>query len=148
DARELLCRAALLLRAERVPALERLVHLHREAETRLEGIVLRRQILAPEPIALLQTEGIERAQTARDQPVLHAGLPEEVPDARAHLDRTVELPSELADVADPLRERGDLADRQLAHRHVRERLVRQVGVGDGRQDLARARAPQPQAEPM
>ena len=80
--------------------------------------------------------------------MLDAGLPEQVPDARAHLDRTVELPSELADVADALRERRDLADRQLPHRHVRERFVREVGVGDGREDLARARAPQPEAEPV
>ena len=70
-----------------------------------------------------------------------------VPDALAHRELPVQLPAQLAGVGDALGpHRRHLADVQVARRHVGERLVRQVGVRDRREDVARTRAPQPQRE--
>src|SRR5204862_8271601 len=55
DAREALRRLAF--GAERLATLEVLVHLDREAEARLERVVLGRDVLAPQPVALLQAQG-------------------------------------------------------------------------------------------
>ena len=74
-------------------------------------------------------------------------LPQHVPRALAHRDLAVELPPELAGVRDPLGPHGvDLADVQVARRHVRERVVGDVDVRDGLQDVAGARAPQAERE--
>ena len=116
-------------------------------EPGLERIVLGVDVLSPQPVALLQPQRVERAAAGGDQPVLAAGLPQQVPDPIAHRELSVQLPAQLAGVADALRpHRADLADVQVARREVRERVVRDVGVGDRPQDVARTRSPQPERE--
>ena len=57
-----------------------LVELHREAEPRLEGRVLGRDVRAPDAVALLEPQRVDRLVAAGDEPVLAAGLPERVPE--------------------------------------------------------------------
>ena len=127
---------------EGLPALELLVPLHREAEAGLERVVLRVDVLAPQPVALLQPERVEGAAAGRRDAVLAPGLPE-VPGALPHRELSVQLPAELARVTDALRpDRADLAHVEILRRHVREGVVRDVRLGDGGEDLARTRTPQ------
>ena len=65
-----------------------------------------------------------------------------VPEPQAELGRAVELPAELADVGDAHGEARDRADRELAGRHVRERLVRRVGRRQRLRGVARLSGPQ------
>src|SRR5262249_19486463 len=140
--------AALEPLLERRATLEvALVHLHREAEARLERVVLDVDVLVPESIALLETHGVEGARARGEDPVVAAGLPEEAPRSIAHRSLAVELPAELAGVRDPLRpHRRDLADVQIPRRHVRESVVRDVVVRNRLQDVARPRAPEAERE--
>ena len=77
-----------------------------------------------------------------DQPVRLAGLPERVPDPQALLDRDVDLPAELADVADPRGERPDAVDVDGLRGQEREALVADVGAAvDAAPRTSRARGP-------
>ena len=102
-----------------------LVELHREPEPRLERRVLGGDVRAPDAVALLEAERVDRLVAARDEPVLAARLPELVPEPGAELGRAVELPAELADVGDADGEARDRPDRELPGRHVREGVVRE-----------------------
>src|SRR5205085_4300348 len=131
---EALRRALVTDPLERLPALEVLVPLHREAETGRDRVVLGPDVLAPQAVALLEPQGVERAEPRGDQTVFAPRLPQEVPDPRTHLERPEQLPAELADVADPLREDGHLADLDLPPGHVGDGVVADVGVGCGRKN--------------
>ena len=148
DAGELLARPGVELALQRLPSLElALVHPDGEAEAGLERIVLGVDVLAPQPIALLEAKRVERAAAGRDDPVHLPGLPQNVPGSLSHRDLPVELPTELAGVGDPLRPDGiDLADVQVASGHVRERVVGDVDVRHGLEDVAGARSPQTERE--
>ena len=86
------------------------VHAHGEIDAGLVGIVLGVDVLAPEPIALFEAEGVEGAAAGRDQAERLARLPENVPEAQALLERGVEFPSEFANVGDAQGQDGDLGD--------------------------------------
>ena len=102
-------------RLERRPPGEVLVPAHREAESGRERVVLGVDVLRPEAVALLEPQRVERAAARRDQAVLSARLPQHVPRPLAHRDLPVELPAELARVADALGPyRRDLADAQVS----------------------------------
>ena len=75
------------------------------------------------------------------EPEVGARLPQRVVHAGGELHRHVELPAELAHVGDA-RGAHDGAGRAAISRDGRERKRRvgQIGVGDARQQLARARA--------
>ena len=74
--------------------------------------------------------------------MLAAGGPDRVPEREAELGRTVELPTELADVGDAERQTGDVPHRELARAQVAEveRRRRQR-----LQDLPRLRPPEAEA---
>ena len=76
-----------------------------------------------------------------------AGLPEGVPEARALLDRHVQLPAEVADVRDPRRQGELRADLERAAGAELEGLVGDVVARHRGQDVARPRAPQPDRRP-
>ena len=141
-------RTALEPPCERLAPLELpLVHLHGEPEPCLERVVLGIDVLPPEAIPLLQTQGVERAEPGGDQAVFPAGLPEQVPGVVAHRELPVQLPPELSRVGDPLGPDGaDLPDVQVPSRHVWERVVAETGIGDRPEDLARPRPPEAERE--
>ena len=70
-----------------------------------------------------------------------AALEERVPEVLAERAREVELVAELADEADPQRERRDAGDRDLLGVEVLERLGREVDVGEPRCITSRACGP-------
>ena len=146
DRRQSLRRSLVADPLERLLPLELLVPLDGEPEARRDRVVLGADVLAPEAVALLQTERIERTEARGDETVRAAGLPQQVPDAGAHLERPVQLPAELADVADPLCEHRHLADLDLAARHVGDRVVRDVVGGRGAEHVTRLGPEQPQHE--
>ena len=82
-----------------------------------------------------------RCRPARS-PCGSPGLPDEIPELRALLDRHVELPAELADVRDARREHTQRVDLDRAARREREapRATRRPRVSDAR--MSRARGPQ------
>ena len=119
-----------------------LVELDGEAEPGLERRVVGRDVGAPDAVALLEPQRVDRLVAAGDEAVLAARLPDRVPEREPELRRAVELPAELADVGDAQREARHRADRELARAHVREveRRRRQR-----LQDLARLRPPEAEA---
>ena len=74
-------------------------------------------------------------------------LPHRVPQLRALAHRHVQLPAEVADVRDPRREHVEAVDRDVLPGAEREALVRDVVARDRREDVARARAPEPDRAP-
>ena len=128
---------------ESLPAEERnrLVHPHRKTQPSLEWRDLRGDIGRPHPVALLQSQAIDRPVPARDHAHRPAGRPKRVPQQQPVLHWAVELPAQLAHVGDPQRGDGHVPDTDLASGQVRERRVAHV-VGDGAgQDVASHRSP-------
>src|SRR5205823_9915192 len=76
---------------------DRLAQAHRESKAGFVGVVLRRDVGAPDAVALLQPHRIDGAVAARDQPERRARLPECVPQFEPSVDGAVKLPAELAD---------------------------------------------------
>ena len=114
----------------------------------LDDVVLALELGAVRAVALLQPAGGPvDADPDGDDPVRRAGLGDDVPQPRALLDRDVQLPAEIADVGDPRREHLQRPDLDRAAAREREALVRDVVAGDAREDVARARAPQPERAP-
>ena len=142
------CGGPLEQRGERLAPPELvLVHPDGEPEARRERVVLGVDVLAPEPVALLEPERVEAPETGGDEPVIAAGPPQQLPGAVPHRELPVELPPELTGVGDPLRpDRTDLAEVQVPRGHVRERVVRDVHVGYGLEDRPRVRPPQAERE--
>src|SRR5206468_1686891 len=108
------------LAADEVDAL---VEADGEAEPGLEGRLVRRDVARQDPVALLDPERVDRAVPAGDEPVRPTRLPQRVPEGQAVFGRRVELPTELADVRDPERDRRDAPDGDLARSQVREPVV-------------------------
>ncbi len=123
-----------------------LVEPDREAQPGGDRIVLGVDVLPPQSVPLLQAQRVEGPQTSGDHPVVAAGVPQQLPRAGAHLERPVQLPPELPDVGDPLREHRHLSDVDRVARQVGERVVRHVVARHRGEDLPRARAPQAEAE--
>ena len=98
-------------------------------------------------IRLLQAEGVEGEQPRVPDPQVRARREQRVVDADRLIARDMELPAELAEVrhADRVREPHPHLD--LPGAHVGERLVRQVGGRESRQQLARPRALHGQERP-
>ena len=145
EAGEALGRAAGgALGAQRLLADERrvLVEPHGEADARRLRRRLGREVAAPGAIALLEPHRLDRAVAAAAQAVRRAGRREQVVEPEAVLRRRVELPAELAHVGHARGEQRHVADGDLPRAHVRERLVREVGLRERLQDVARARAPE------
>ena len=133
----------LLLREQRLAADEvALVELDREPEPRLERRVVGRDVGAPDAVALLEPQRVDRPVAARDEAEIASRLPDRIPEREPELGRAVELPAELADVGDAQREARHGADGELARPHVREveRRRRQR-----LEDLAGLRAPEAEA---
>jgi hypothetical protein len=65
------------------------------AQPGLEGIVLLVDVLAPEPVALLQAQRVVRAAADRRGAQRLARRPQRVPQLGAELGRRVDLPAEL-----------------------------------------------------
>src|SRR5262249_59270671 len=87
-------------------------------------------IRAPEPVALLQTQRVERTPTERGDALRLAGLPQRVPQPQSVLGRRVDLPTQLADVGDSDGESRHGAHRDRARRQVRKDLVGEVLLDD------------------
>ena len=113
-----------------------LVEGHCEPEPGLEGVVLRREVEAPHPVALLDPHRVDGPVAASDQAEGLATGPQRVPEGGAVLGRAVQLPSELADEGDPQREHGHRADRQVLCGEVGEGLVSDRRVGQAGEELA------------
>jgi hypothetical protein len=125
------------------PAL--LLELDAEADAALVRSLVGGDVGAPDPIALLEPQRVDRAVAARHHSVRFAGFPQGAPQAEPVLGRAVELPAELADVGHPQRPDGDVPDCELADVHVGEGLVAEVLRRQRLQDLARLRAPDAEA---
>src|SRR5207244_12481026 len=81
-------------RDQRLPPDElALVELDREAEPGVIGRLVRRHVRAPDPVALLQAQRVDRPIAAGHEPVREPGPPELVPEPEAELRRAVELPA-------------------------------------------------------
>src|SRR6185503_6403174 len=80
---------------------DRLVELDAEADAALVGGLVRGDVGAPDPVALLEPEAVDRPVAAGDDPLRLARLPERLPEPEPVLGRAVDLPAELADVGDP-----------------------------------------------
>ena len=119
-------------RDERVPADEgrRLVEPNREAETRFVRVVFGGHVGAPDPVALLDAQRVDRAVAAADDPVRGAGFPDRVPEGQPVFGGAVELPSELADVGDAHRDHRHGTHAQPLGTQVGERVVAEVGIGE------------------
>ena len=97
-----------------------LVHAHGETETGLERRVGRGDVAAPDPVALLEAERLDRLVAAGDEAVAAARRRRACPKAEGELGGAVELPAELADEGHPERQAGDRPDRELAGAQVGE----------------------------
>ena len=122
-----------------------LVEPHGEAEPglvgrRLGGDVASPRPGSPSPAASSRSRGSRPAHALRAAPPPAAG-----PTASGRTRRGVELPAELADEGDPLGEDGHRADGDRPGPQERERIVREVGVGERLEDVPGRRPPQAQA---
>jgi len=126
-ARIVVARAKQRLAAEELA----LVELDREAEARLERVLVGRDVGAPDAVALLQPQRVDRAVAAGDEAVLGAGAPHGPPQRGPELGRAVELPAELADVRHPQRAHRHVSDVDVAPAHVGERARRRAAESCG-----------------
>src|SRR3712207_2711496 len=146
EARELATRACLRTPQERLPADEvALVGLHRETQTCLVGVVLGRHVRPPRPVALLQSETVERPAPGGDRAERPSCLVEQVPESQAQVGGGVDLPPELADVGDPQSYDWHLAYVELSGFEEPERLVREIVGAQRLHELACLRSPHPDA---
>src|SRR5207302_11215264 len=77
---------------------DRLAQADGKTEPGLVWVVLGGDVAAPHPVSLLQSHRINRPVTCGHQAMGATRVPERVPELRPELDRTVQLPSQLADV--------------------------------------------------
>ncbi|TKW52638.1 hypothetical protein CTA1_11786 [Colletotrichum tanaceti] len=115
-----------------------------EAEAGLEGVVLRGDVDAVGPESRLEPEGVEGGAARCDDPLRLAGLPENIPEARAVLRAGVHLPPGLADEGQADDGDGDAGDDgglDAGVGHVPE----VVGGADAGDNLGGPRAPEPDA---
>ncbi len=112
-----------------------------EADSRLVRIVLVGHVDAPGPVTLLQPQGVEGGAPGRDRSEVPAGLPERVPEPEAEVGGGVQLPAQLADVAQAQGRDRDVADVGLPGAEVAERLVREVVRRERLDEVAGERAP-------
>ena len=113
----------------------------------LDEIEVELELRAVGPVALLEPRRDRvRPDPDRRHAVRTPGAPQCVPDTEALLDRDVDLPAELADVADPRGQRPDTVDVDRLRRQERKPLVADVGAAVRRetQDVPGQRAPQPE----
>ena len=103
---------------------------------RLDQVEIELQFRAVGSVALLEP-GRDRvcADPDRDHAVGLPGGPQRVPDPEALLHRDVDLPAELADIADPRCQRPDAIDVHRLRGQERETGVADIGIGDRREDV-------------
>ena len=127
-----------LLRRPLADELELLVVLHEPRHRRLVEVRLRVRVLADDDVTLLEPQDPLRLEPERRCLQVGALLEQRVPDVLGERAREVQLVAELADEANPQRQRLDSGDRHLPGIEVGDALVREVVVGDA---LHEARAP-------
>ncbi len=120
-----------------------LVEVDREPKPGFGRTVVRSDVAAPDPIALFESQRVDRLVSRSHEPVRHTCLPQGVPEPKPELRRRVELPAELADVRDARGEARDRTDREVLCTHVRKRVIRQACGREGLQHLPRLRPPDP-----
>ena len=114
----------------------------------LDDRVLALELRAVRAVALLEPAGRPvDADPAGTAPCGSTRLPDDVPQPGALLDRDVQLPAEVADVGDARREDAQRPDLDRPAGGEREALVGDVVTGDAREDVARARPPEPERAP-
>ena len=99
-------------------------------------------------VAFLQAQRIEHLVAADLNAEFLAGCHERIPDQLGTLRGDIQLPTQLANVADTLRPDVGAIDVDHAGVQVREALIRDIGRGDLLQDLAGLRSPQGEAGPI
>src|SRR5215213_6749845 len=127
---------------------DRLVEFEAEADAALVGGLVRGDVGAPDAVALLQSQAVDRPVAAGDDPLRLPRLPDAPPQSQAVLGRAVDLPAELADVGHPQHPHRHVAKRRLPKGHVREGLIAEVLRGQRLQHLARPRPPDTEAGPL
>ena len=96
--------------------------------------------MAPGAEPALQPERVERERSRMTEPQVPAGRDQPVVEVGGELGRHVQLPAELPRVRDPERPRLRPAGLDPLRREERERLVREVFVGDPSEQVPRARS--------
>ena len=101
-------------------------------------------VVAPEPVALLQTQRVESAAAAGYEAERLAGLPQGVPQPQAHLGGRVQLPAKLAHVGYAQRQHRHLTDGDVLRAEIGKRLVAHVLGAHAGQHVTRPWPPQPE----
>ena len=76
-----------------------------------------------------------------------ARLPERIPEGKTVFGRAVQFPAQLTHIGHAKGQAGHGSNGNPLGRHVGERLIRQVGIAEGLNDVARARTPDAEARP-
>ena len=108
--------ALVLLPEDGVPADEvGFLHTHGKSETRLEHVILVRDVVAEMPEGLLDAAAVEDMEAGQTQIEGPACFLERLEDMGRHLGADIEFPAEFADVADPVGAADGVADLDFPH---------------------------------
>src|SRR3712207_1230738 len=146
EARKFAPRVFLLALQQRLSADKfSLVKLHRESEPRLVGVMFGGHVCPPQPVTLLQPHAAEGPASCSDHAERPSRPVEYVPEAQAQVGGGIEFPAELADVGDPERHDGYLADVDAPCLKEPERLIGEVVGTQALHKLAGLWPPDPNA---
>ncbi len=90
------------------------VELDGKHQAGLDGTVLIADVMPPMPVGLLDAAGIEGVHSRELEAELSAGFHQRVECAAREFGRDIELPSEFADIGDPLRTSRRMANGDFA----------------------------------